>query len=113
MRKTHTRQAFICILIPLLQLCVCAVFGWLATITEFPTGRSGIYVVFSVISIILIMSLPLEQLVCGIWSVVHQIDALRNKESKVKNYAMMAVSAVYVISAVWVMYQLWIRMMSV
>ncbi len=113
MIKTHTQRAFACLMIPIIHIAAFAVFLLLATATEFPTGRSGIYLVFAMIDMLLMLTFPLVQLGSGIRSIVHQVRALQNQESKVKNGIMMAVSILYFVAVVLFCYQLWIGMMSV
>ena len=113
MIKTHTQRAFLCLMMPIIHIVAFAVFLLLATATEFPTGRSGIYLVFGTIDILLMLTFPLVQLGSGIGSIVFQIKALNNQESKVKNGIMMAVSILYFVAVTLYCYQLWTGMMSV
>ena len=113
MMKTHTQRAFACLMIPIIHIAAFFVFGFLTTITEFPTNRSGIYLVFSTIDILLMLTFPLVQLGSGIRSIVHQVRALHNQESKVKNGIMMAVSVLFFVAVVLYCYQFWTGIMSV
>ena len=110
--KMHTRRAFIWLMIPILHIAVFFVFSLLATITEFPTGRSGIYLLFGMIVILLMLSFPFVQIGCSIASACYQAKALRNHESKAKNFIMMVVSVLYIVAAVLFAYQLWTGIMS-
>ena len=113
MINTHTQRAFVCLMIPIIHIAAFFVFGFLATITEFPTNRSGIYLVFCTIGILFMLTFPLVQLGSGIGSIVHQVKALNNQESKVKNGIMMAVSILYFVAVILYCNQLWTGMMSV
>lgn len=110
MTRTYTQRAFLCLMIPIAHIIAFAVFVLLATATELPAGHDGI---FGAISISLMLTFPLVQLGSGIRSVVNQVRALRNQESKVKNGIMMAVSILYFIAVVLYCFQFWTGMMSV
>lgn len=111
--RTHTKIAFISLLFPILYVAIFLIFGFLATITEFPTGRSGIYILFASIDIFLMMVFPAVQIGCSIVSIMYQIKALRNNESKVKNIVMMIVAILYFAAAIMFSHRLWLGMMSV
>lgn len=113
MMKTHTQRASLCLMMPIIHIVVFALFLLLTTATEFPTGRSGIYLVFGAITILLMLTFPLVQLGSGIRSIVHQIKALNNQESKVRNSIMMAVSILYFVAVILYCYLLWVGMTSV
>ena len=112
-KSTATRRAFVSLLIPLLYTVVFFAFGLLASITEFPTNRSGIYIVFAVIATVLLLLFPLVCLICSIVSIVYQVKALRKQESKAKNAVMMAVSFMYIIATIIFSYLFWQGAMSV
>ena len=107
MMKTHTQRAFVCLMIPLIHVAAFAVIILLFTALNFPTDHSGIKLVFYAIDMLLMLAamflmlaFPLVQLSCGIRSIVHQIRALRNQESKVKNGIMMAVAILYFVAVI-------------
>ena len=120
MTKTHTQRAFVCLMIPLIHAAAFAVVILLFTALKLPADHSGITSVFYAIdmllmltAMLLILAFPVVQLGCGIRSIMHQVRALRNQESKVKNGIMMAVSILYFVAVVLYCYQLWTGIMSV
>ena len=107
MMKTHTQRAFVCLMIPLIHAAAFAVIILLFTAPKFPTDHSGIAPVFYFVDMLLMyammllmLTFPVVQLGSGIRSIIHQVRALRNQESKVKNGIMMAVSILYFVAVI-------------
>jgi hypothetical protein len=107
MMKTHTQRAFVCLMIPLIHVTAFAVIILLFTALKFPTDHSGIESVFYLVDMLLMcviallmLTFPVVQLGSGIRSIMHQVRALRNQESKVKNGIMMAVSIMYFVAVI-------------
>ena len=113
MDKTYTKRAFLWLLVPICYVAVFAVLMLLARITEFPTQRDMIYTFCVMVAILLMLAFPIVQVTTGIKSIVYQVKALRNGESKVKNCAMMAVAVVYFAAAAVYSYRIWLGIMSV
>ena len=102
MLKTHTQRAFVCLMIPLIHVAAFTVVILLFTVLKPLTDHSGIAPVFYLVDMLLMyammllmLTFPVVQLGCGIRSIMHQVRALRNQESKKKNGIMMAVSILY------------------
>ena len=112
-KRTYTRRAFLCLMIPVFHLAVTIMFSVLAGITEFPTNRGNIYLVFAVIATGLMILLPLVSSVCSIVSIVYQVGALRNQEDKLKNVVMMIISFIYLVITVALTCLFWQGAMSV
>ena len=93
MLKTHTQRAFVCLMIPLIHVAAFTVVILLFTVLKSLTDHSGIAPVFYLVDMLLMyammllmLTFPVVQLGCGIRSIIHQVRALRNQESKKKRY---------------------------
>ena len=105
--QTHTRRAFIWLLIPILMVAV-TILVWLLAFT-----MEEVPAVIALVIGLLMFSFPVVQLGCSIASIGYQVKALRNHESQAKNFVMLAVSALYIVAAALYAYQFWIGIMSV
>ncbi len=113
MTKNYTRSAFKCILIPIIGILVFLLFLTLASITEFPTNRSGIYIVFAVIAIVMMFLLPAVNIVCAIIGIVFQAKALRNHESRGRIIALFVAAVSYILISAQYCYLFYLGIMSV
>ena len=111
--NAYTHRAFRCLIFPLFHTMAFALFLMLASATEFPCSRSGIYLVFVTIDLVLMLLLPLVFVVCSIVSMVFQRKAWRNRESNVQILIMTAVSVLYMITAIGLTCLFWQGAMSV
>ena len=100
MMKTHTQRAFVCLMIPLIHVAAFTVVILLFTVLKSLTDHSGIAPVFYLVDMLLMLTFPVVQLGSGIRSIMHQVRALRNQESKKKNGIMMAVSILYFVTVI-------------
>ena len=112
-KKSYTTVAFICLVIPVIYLILALLFLFLATVTEVPLAQSGVYIIFTLVSIMLLFSFPFVQILSSIVSIILQRKALRNNESKPKNTAMLVVSILYILGTFMYLYGMYIRFMSV
>ncbi len=90
-----TKTAFFTLLLHVLYAALFAVFMLIAGLLEIPCNQDGIYIVFSVISIILLCLYPLATTLINAASFFFQISALKKNESKIQNIIMMAVALIY------------------
>ena len=86
----NTRKAFWFLLAHVGYVALFAVCGAMANLLESPCNREGLYMVFAVPAALLLFAYPLAGTIINIASLRAQIYALRHKESKVKNFVMMA-----------------------
>ena len=87
--KSHTRSALHTIAFLGLYILIALTFLMLATVTEFPTQRSGIYVLFAAVYIIQHMLFPGVQLVSAGIGIYHTICSLKNGENRKMNIALL------------------------
>jgi len=97
---SKTKIAFFVLLLHLVYAALFAVFMWIAGLLEVPCNWDGIYVVFSVISIALLCLYPFVATGINATSIVFQILALRNNESKIKNIAMLVTATLYEVAVI-------------
>ena len=112
-KKSMTKTAFIILLLHLAYI-VCFAFSLLiATLLEVPCERSGIYEIFAVGAISMLISYPVAGTAINIFSVIFQIRAIRNNESKVKNIIMMIVTILLEAVVILFFVRFWQGAMSV
>lgn len=112
-RFSKTRIAFFILLLHLLYAALFAVFMLIACLLEDPCNRGGIYIVFSVISIVLLCLYPLEATFINAGSVVFQVWALKENESRLQNVIMMVITVLYEIAVIILFVLFWQGAMSV
>jgi hypothetical protein len=95
-----TKTAFLILLLHIVYIVLFAFFMLMATLLEIPCNRSGIYEFFITVVIAMIVGYPLIATLINTVSVVFQIGALRNNESKAKNIVMMIVTVLYEIAII-------------
>ena len=95
-----TRTAFLILLLHFVYIVLLAFFGVMATLLEIPCNSSGIYEFFVTVEIAMILVYPLIATVINAASIIFQIIALRNNESKVKNIIMMIITVLYEIAVI-------------
>lgn len=112
-KRSYTKAGFISLLTPVVYILAFLIFSFLATISEIPLERGGIYILFTLLSILLMFGFPVILIGCSIISMLMQIKALHNNESKPKNIGMLFVSVLYIAVSFVYTYDLYIRIMSV
>ena len=108
-----TKIAFLLLLSPLIYTVQLIMFSLITALLEQPCNKDGIYLVFAGISVFLSFFLPFCIIGTGCGSVVMQILALRNGESKIKNFLMMFISIIYLAAGFVLLNNFWEASMSV
>ena len=98
----HTRKAFLYFILPLVYLGLFVLCGML-----FPVMISTRGSVADIVGRFLLMIFLLQLFMfspffsgCGIVGMVHEVKALRNQETKIKNIAMMTMSVLYIVAGI-------------
>ena len=112
MSISFTRSALKCILIPIAYIGLLLFFVILASITEFPTDRSGIYVVFIVIAIILLILLPVVTILCAIISIINQVMAFLYHEPKGRIFLLFITAIGYILMSLQYSYLFYLGIIS-
>ncbi len=101
-------------LFSILPYVLLEIFGLIASLTEFPSNRSGLlYTVSVFISIILIILIPLIIIICNIGSISMQIVAIVRKEILWLNILLIVLSVAFIILSFLFAREFWIGAMSV
>ena len=98
--RTLTRTAASLLLIPLIHFALLAVFGGVASLLEFPTNRGVFYVFFAAPAMLLFFTLPFDILLTAHASIGCGICAMCRGGSRIKNMAIVIVSAVLIVSTI-------------
>lgn len=101
--KTFTRIAASLLLLPLIHAVLLSVCAFMAYLLEAPCNRSGIYVVFVALAMILAFLFPVEVLFTSHTSIGLSICSLCRKESKIKNLAIIVAGVLLITSMILLM----------
>ncbi len=113
-KKIFTLTSTALYALPVIPLVAFSFFGTIASITEFPSNRSGvIYIASSTISIILIILIPFFIILCNIITISCQIVAIVRKEILWLNILLIVVSLVVIALSVLFIHKFWQGAMSV
>ena len=110
---SKTKIAFFVLLLHLEYAELFAIFTLIAGLLEVPCNRDGIYVAFAMISIALLCFFPFITTTINTTSIAFQILALRQNESKVKNFVMMAIVILHEVAVIVLFFWFWRRAMGV
>ena len=110
---SKTNTAFFALLLHPIYAALFAFFMWIASMLEVPCDRDGIYLVFAVISIALLCFYPIVTTGVNAISIVFQVLALIQKESKIKNIIMMVIAVLIEVAIVIISVRFWIGAMGV
>ena len=112
-KKSMTKTAFIILLLHLAYI-VCFAFCLLMTrMLSVHCYGSWIYEIFGISTAVLMLSYPIVGTATNIFSVIFQIRAIRNNESKVKNIIMMIVTILLEAVVILFFVRFWQGAMSV
>lgn len=101
------RSAYVPLLLNLIYVAVAVLFFLLALALEVPTNRDGIYVLFSMFYIILLIFYPLYATVFNGISLYFQISDLRSGEARVKSIIILSVTVIYEIAVLLFSFSFW------
>ena len=97
---TKTRIAFFALLLHVLYVVLFAIIMLITCLLEVPCNRGGLYSLFFTTSILQIVLYPLATTAFNAISIIFQIIALKEKESKIKNIIMMVFAILYEIACI-------------
>ena len=104
--KPFTKSAFYILLYPLFYIIALIISGFIATILEKITMRGIIYIFFVDICLLLLFALPIFLLICSIACIIHQVKALKNKESLRHNLILLPIPVIYILIAIYIIYRI-------
>ncbi len=112
-KKSMTKIAFLILLLHLVYIVLFAFFLLMTELFSVYCHGSWIYEIFCISAVVLMLSYPVVGTATNIFSVIFQIRAIRNNESKVKNIIMMIVTILLEIVVVVYFVLFWHGAMSV
>lgn len=112
-KSTKTQTAFYLLLLHLAYAVLFAVFTVVAGWLEVPCNRDGIYLVFSGISIVLLLLYPFCATGINAVSIFFQALAIKNSESKAKNITMTVFAVLFEVAVILFFVRFWQGAMGV
>ena len=98
MKKPFTKISALNLLAHVGYIALTALLFWIAGLLEFPCNRDGLYTVFAIISIFMILFHPLFSYGFSITSIVCSAMALRMDERKAINILLIVLCALIILA---------------
>ena len=98
MKKPFTKISVLNLLAHVGYIALTALLFWIASLLEFPCNRDGLYTVFAIISIFMILFHPLFSYGFSIASIVSSAMALRKGERRGINILLIVLCALIILA---------------
>lgn len=108
-----TKRALFLLLSHIAYIITFFFFVVIAGILELPCDRDGVYMVFGVISIILLCIYPIVATIINVMSIVFAALAMKSYESKLVNAILIIIAILYELTVLFFFIQFWQGAMGV
>lgn len=112
-KYSKTKYTLLLLLSHFAYIIVFIFFMFMASILEFPCNRDGIYMMFAVISIVLLCIYPIAATIINVMSIVFAALAIKSHESKLGNVILMIIAILYELAVILFFIRFWQGTMGV